>query len=132
MFPTVPLFSRTATRRLRLTTKQAGPNYYKGVGTGSMGRHTKHGGYIIDWKKVRTYVVPSGLFPPSQQSSSTSPSSSLSGEDFEPFRLTPFVTRQVELEKGRFGQKNKEGGIKGHGPMSGELWYQNYKRSTGT
>ena len=26
-----------------------------------MGRHTKHGGYIIDWDKVRTYVVPPNL-----------------------------------------------------------------------
>jgi large subunit ribosomal protein L41 len=26
-----------------------------------MGRHTKHGGYIIEWEKVRTYAVPMGL-----------------------------------------------------------------------
>lgn len=26
-----------------------------------MGSHTKHGGYIIDWDKVRTYVVPQNL-----------------------------------------------------------------------
>lgn len=26
-----------------------------------MGRHTKHGGYVIEWRKVRTYVVPAGL-----------------------------------------------------------------------
>ena len=26
-----------------------------------MGSHTKHGGYIIDWDKVRTYVVPENL-----------------------------------------------------------------------
>lgn len=29
-----------------------------GTGSGAMGRHTKRGGYIIDWNKVRTYVVP--------------------------------------------------------------------------
>ena len=23
-----------------------------------MGRHTKHGGYVVDWEKVRTYVAP--------------------------------------------------------------------------
>jgi large subunit ribosomal protein L41 len=23
-----------------------------------MGRHTKKGGYVIDWNKVRTFVVP--------------------------------------------------------------------------
>ena len=26
-----------------------------------MGRHTKHGGYVIEWNKVRTYVVPPEL-----------------------------------------------------------------------
>lgn len=35
-----------------------GKGFYKGNRTGSMGRHTKHGGFVIDWKKVRTYVVP--------------------------------------------------------------------------
>jgi hypothetical protein len=47
-----------ALRRLALTTKQAGKDYYKGTGSGSMGRHTKYGGYRIDWDKVRTYKVP--------------------------------------------------------------------------
>lgn len=56
MRPT-PVLQR-AIRRLRLTTKQAGKDYYKGTGTGSMGRHTKHGGYIVDYNKVRTYVCP--------------------------------------------------------------------------
>jgi len=45
-------------RRLRLTTKDVNKGYYKGTGTGSMGRHTKKGGYIIEWNKVRTYVCP--------------------------------------------------------------------------
>jgi hypothetical protein len=35
--------------------------FYKGTGTGSTGSHTKHGGYVIDWEKVRTYVVPPNL-----------------------------------------------------------------------
>lgn len=48
-------------RRLALTTKQVNKGYYKGTGSGSTGRHTKHGGYVIEWKKVRTYMVPSGL-----------------------------------------------------------------------
>ncbi|RKP23654.1 mitochondrial ribosomal protein L27-domain-containing protein [Syncephalis pseudoplumigaleata] len=43
--------------RKPMNTKR-GHNYYKGTRTGSMGRHTKHGGYIIDYSKVRTYVVP--------------------------------------------------------------------------
>ena len=57
MQPTQPL--QRALRRLKLTTKQVGKGYYKGTGGGSMGRHTKHGAYIIDYEKVRTYVSPS-------------------------------------------------------------------------
>lgn len=49
------------TRRLTLTTKQTNKGFYKGTGSGSMGRHTKHGKYVIEWEKVRTYVVPPGL-----------------------------------------------------------------------
>jgi len=56
MHPT-PVLHR-AIRRLALNTKQAGKDYYKGTGTGSMGRHTKYGGYVIEWDKVRTYVCP--------------------------------------------------------------------------
>ncbi|KAK3707938.1 60S ribosomal protein L27, mitochondrial [Vermiconidia calcicola] len=56
MQPTQPLFR--ALRRLALTTKQGPHNYYKGNRTGAMGRHTKYGGYIIDYAKVRTYVCP--------------------------------------------------------------------------
>ncbi|PSK42734.1 hypothetical protein B9Z65_5656 [Elsinoe australis] len=71
--PTASLLNKRATRRLRLTSKQAGKDYYKGYRTGAMGTHTKHGGYQIDWSKVRTYVVPS------------------KSED-----LKPFVTKKVE------------------------------------
>ena len=60
MQPTPSLAVR-AFRKLRLTTKDVNKGYYKGNRTGSMGRHTKHGGYIIEWEKVRTYVVPEGL-----------------------------------------------------------------------
>ena len=59
MKPTAALYSRV--RRLPLTTKQVSNGFYKGTGTGAMGRHTKHGGYVIEWRKVRTYVVPEGL-----------------------------------------------------------------------
>ena len=59
MQPTQPLFR--SLRRLRLTTKMVNGGYYKGNRTGAMGWHTKHGGYIIDPRKVRTYVVPDGL-----------------------------------------------------------------------
>lgn len=68
MHPTQALLKRTGLRRLALTTKQGPHNYYKGNRTGAMGRHTKHGGYIIDFRKVRTYVVPdlSGFYVSSQ------------------------------------------------------------------
>jgi hypothetical protein len=56
MHPTAPLFR--SIRRLALNTKQAGKDYYKGNRTGSMGSHTKYGGYIVDPKKVRHYVCP--------------------------------------------------------------------------
>jgi len=47
--------------RLRLTTKQVNGGYYKGTRSGSMGYFAKNGSYVIDWKKVRTYVVPEDL-----------------------------------------------------------------------
>ena len=48
-------------RKAQLTTKDIKKGFYKGTRTGSMGRHTKYGGYILDMEKVRTYVVPAGL-----------------------------------------------------------------------
>ncbi|KAI9678864.1 MAG: hypothetical protein M1817_005924 [Caeruleum heppii] len=87
--PTQPLFRRL--RRLALTTKQVNGGYYKGTGTGSTGRHTKHGGFIIEWHKVRTYVVPPGL---------------------KDFRLTPFVTRKMRPTRGSFDGDSK-GGLSG-------------------
>ncbi|KAJ2816673.1 60S ribosomal protein L27, mitochondrial [Coemansia sp. 'formosensis'] len=39
-------------------TAKKGRNFYKGNRTGSMGSHTKHGNYVVDLNKVRTYVVP--------------------------------------------------------------------------
>lgn len=61
MRPSQPFFRKLT--RLALTTKQAakGGGYYKGTGTGPLGVHTKHGGYRILWRLVRTYVVPSEL-----------------------------------------------------------------------
>lgn len=47
-------------RRLPLTTKH-GHNYYKGTGTGSTGQHRKHGGFLVDYAKVRTYPRPVNL-----------------------------------------------------------------------
>jgi len=69
-----------AARRLPMTTKRGSLQFYKGTGSGSTGRHTKHGRYIIDWAKVRTYVVPS----------------------LEGFALKPFVAPTVRPAYGRF------------------------------
>lgn len=81
MKATLSLSWRGAARQLRLTTKQANKGFYKGTGTGSTGRHTKHGGYVIEWEKVRTYVVPKNL---------------------KDFNLTPFVTTKIKPTRGRF------------------------------
>ncbi|OAX78382.1 hypothetical protein ACJ72_07314 [Emergomyces africanus] len=62
--------------RLRLTTKQVNGGYYKGNRTGNVGYFgKKKGTYFIDWRKVRTYVVP---------------------EELDTFKLTPFVTKRME------------------------------------
>ena len=45
-------------RKFPLTPKDINKGFYQGTSTGSMGRHTKFGGYVLDWQKVRTYVVP--------------------------------------------------------------------------
>ena len=60
MRPT-PILSVGKYRHLRLTTKDVNKGFYKGNRTGAMGRHTKFGGYIIEWERVRTYAVPKGL-----------------------------------------------------------------------
>jgi large subunit ribosomal protein L41 len=74
MFGVIKSIPRGASR-LQLTAKK-GHNFYKGklellfkfgsiiltcfkgTGSGAMGRHTKNGGYLVDWNKVRTFVVP--------------------------------------------------------------------------
>ncbi|TQV98180.1 hypothetical protein V2A60_006147 [Cordyceps javanica] len=80
MRPTLPLRVGLY-RHLKLTTKDVNKGFYKGNRTGSMGRHTRHGGYIIEWNKVRTYAVPQNL---------------------KDFKLTPFVSRQVYAESGDY------------------------------
>ncbi|KAI0506056.1 mitochondrial ribosomal protein L27-domain-containing protein [Xylaria bambusicola] len=101
MQPTQALLKRF--RKLPLTTKDINKGYYKGTRTGSMGQHTKFGGYVIDWKKVRTYVVPSNL---------------------DTFNLTPFITMKFEHTRGRYeGYKL--------GPKSPELYLDRWKTENG-
>lgn len=51
--------SKAGNRRTALTTKQGNKNMYKGTRSSGIGRHTKYGGYTINWDKVRTFIVPS-------------------------------------------------------------------------
>lgn len=53
--------TKTGSKRHALTTKDGNKNFYKGTGSSSIGRHTKHGKYVINWDKVRTFVVPETL-----------------------------------------------------------------------
>ncbi|KAF2716986.1 hypothetical protein K431DRAFT_234095 [Polychaeton citri CBS 116435] len=80
-----------AVRRLPLSTKQAGKDFYKGTGTGSMGWHTKHGGYKIDWNKVRTYVCP----------------------DLTDFHLTPFVLNRIKVRRDTFTHTESRSAVDG-------------------
>ncbi|GCB26843.1 54S ribosomal protein L27, mitochondrial [Aspergillus awamori] len=75
--------------RLRLTTKQVLGGYYKGNRTGSMGYFAKNGSYVIDWKKVRTFVVP---------------------ENLDQFKLTPFVTKRMPPTKSKYTKEVEKRG----------------------
>ncbi|KAL2040921.1 hypothetical protein N7G274_006379 [Stereocaulon virgatum] len=83
MKPTAALCTRL--RRLPIITKQVANGFYKGTGSGAMGRHTKHGGYVIEWRKVRNYIAPEGL---------------------KDCKLTPFVTETFKPLKRRISGVN--------------------------
>ncbi|KAJ4395389.1 hypothetical protein N0V91_010868 [Didymella pomorum] len=57
MFKPTPSLQGTL-RRLPLSTKQAGKEYYKGNRVGSMGTINRYGNFTPDWNKIRTYVFP--------------------------------------------------------------------------
>ncbi|KAI1211457.1 50S ribosomal protein YmL27 [Annulohypoxylon truncatum] len=101
MQPTQALLK--AFRKFRLTTKDANKGFYKGTRTGRMGRHTKHGGYVIDWSRVRTFVVPPNM---------------------DSFKLTPFVTKVMGRTRGRYEGYRM-------GPKSPELYLDRWKRENG-
>lgn len=52
---------KSGSKRHPLTTKQGNKHYYKGTRSTGIGHLDSRGRYHIDWNKVRTYVVPSGL-----------------------------------------------------------------------
>lgn len=70
-----------------------------------MGTHTKWGGYIIDWSKVRTYVVPPGL---------------------KEFKLTPFVEKAVKPRHGDYSHVADP-----LGPKSPSLYLRRWKEENG-
>lgn len=120
MQPTTVL--QRSIRRLALTTKQVNGGYYKGTRSGSMGRHTKHGGYIIDWDKVRTYVVPSlvefkvsclFVFLLRGRGGGRLMSDGCC-------QLTPFVTRRMQPTSGAMRYA-------GASPLSGKLYLERWK-----
>lgn len=52
---------KTGSKRHALTTKQGNKHYYKGTGSSGYGQLNKNGKYVVNWTKVRTYVVPLDL-----------------------------------------------------------------------
>ncbi|KAK9772929.1 putative Ribosomal protein [Seiridium cardinale] len=88
-------------RKLPLTTKDMNKGFYKGTRTGTVGRHTKFGGYVIEWDRVRTYVVPEGL---------------------DSFKLSPFVTNKIERTRGQY---------QGSGPNDPSLYIERWKDENG-
>ncbi|KAF2203360.1 hypothetical protein GQ43DRAFT_411785 [Delitschia confertaspora ATCC 74209] len=90
-------------RRLALTTKMTNKGYYKGNRVGSMGKLTKHGNFIVDYAKVRTYVVPHGL---------------------KDSILTPFVTKVIEKDELQY--------LKVQNPTSGDAYLEKWKMENGS
>ncbi len=126
-----------AARQLKLTTKMANKGFYKGTGTGSTGRHTKHGGYVIEWEKVRTYVVPKNLkdfnvcrfntmrgVAAQWQRSVALGSVGLWFNMLTGLQLTPFVTTKIRPVKGRFENDPK-------GAFSPESYLAKWKAENG-
>lgn len=50
--------AKSGSRRHPLTTKKGNKNFYKGTRSSGIGKFTTKGRYIINWDKVRTFVVP--------------------------------------------------------------------------
>jgi large subunit ribosomal protein L41 len=98
MFKATPPLQKML-RRLPLSTKQAGKEYYKGNRVGSMGTIDKWGNFSPDWTKVRTYVFTERgtkdkdsavlLHLPSESWSSVK-------DMLTPPQLTPFVAATTE------------------------------------
>ncbi|EGV66075.1 60S ribosomal protein L27, mitochondrial [Yamadazyma tenuis] len=53
--------TKSGSKRQALTTKQGNKNYYKGTRSSGIGKLNNAGNYMVDWTKVRTYVVPADI-----------------------------------------------------------------------
>ncbi|RLV92138.1 54S ribosomal protein L27 mitochondrial [Spathaspora sp. JA1] len=52
---------KSGSKRHALTTKQGNHTFYKGTRSSGVGKLNARGQYIMNWDKVRTYVVPAEL-----------------------------------------------------------------------
>ena len=110
-------------RHLKLTTKDVGRGFYKGNRTGSMGRHNKHGGYIIEWNKVRTYAVPPNLKDFKVKYLYMTTACEIQHRS-NTYQLTPFVTREIKSEPGDYKGLEK-------GPQDPYFYVEQWKRYNG-
>ncbi|QRG40061.1 hypothetical protein FDK38_004523 [Candidozyma auris] len=53
--------TKSGSKRHPLYTKSGNKNFYKGTRSSGIGSLTKHAKYVVNWDKVRTYVVPTDL-----------------------------------------------------------------------
>lgn len=54
--------TKLGSKRHQLTSKQGNKHFYKGTGSTGVGKLNNAGNYIMNWSKVRTYVVPTDLY----------------------------------------------------------------------
>ena len=53
--------SKAGNKRWALPTKKGNKNYYKGNHSSGVGSITRNQRFVMNWEKVRTYVVPSNI-----------------------------------------------------------------------
>ncbi|CAL9731728.1 large ribosomal subunit protein mL41 [Monosporozyma unispora] len=91
--------SKSGNNRTALTTKQGNKTMYKGTRSSGIGKHTKHGQYVIQWNKVNTFVVPK----------------------FVNLDLKPLVSTNVPELKHEYTGYNK-------GPLDSKLYFSKLKQ----
>ncbi|CCD23523.1 mitochondrial 54S ribosomal protein mL41 NDAI_0B04890 [Naumovozyma dairenensis CBS 421] len=91
--------TKTGNKRTPLTTKQGNKTMYKGTRSSGIGRHTKYGEYVINWRKVRTFVTPT--FPNLELKPLVSHNTNELRHEFTGFKKGP-------LDKNLYFEKIKE------------------------